>query len=572
MKLMRVVSSLIALVVLCHHTPSQAALHNRMDVHADWNLPAVIYPETWPDPLRFSIDNSAAHLVALIPDSGNNATSRQIVVSARAGEAWQAPVVIATNGAYSTDLYQYLPQQSHPVISGDGSTIAYVGYTGSTHAAFVVNRVAGETWSAPAMVPAGLPNTHYWISLSQDGNTLALCDYPFFGTQQVYVISRQNGVWNSPAGVSAGGYPSLSADGRKLAFVRNGQVAFSERQDGAWTSPVTLTNNDANAFIVEYPQMSADGRAIFYWLVKLVPDGNALIRAAQDLYLIRRTGRQWGESQKITPAPLLPASVTDGPAAADRYATRLIYTHAVTATDPINGQTYVYASQLEVSEGITDTWKTTHLVEANGFGNTNKWPRLTPDGRTLVFDGGTRYGSASPINNALWQMTTQTAPPQPPWAFNISALINMGGGSLFSPFDNMGYLFGAGTFSDTVEFTHGLPPMPLPPPPAGQFGIGGIGGIGGLGGLFSANALGPDGLSLQPLTPFTVTVNYTGTPTGPTIPGSLNVWWLNMGQWTPLPSQDDPTTRVLTATVNHLSEFAVFGRTNSLYLPAVLRK
>jgi hypothetical protein len=283
-------------------------------------------------------------------------------------------------------------------------------------------------------------------------------------------------------------------------------------------------------------------------------------------------GNQWGEPQKITPASLLPSSVTDGPAAANGYATRLIYTRAITTVDPIDGHVYVQASHLEMSEGITSTWQTSRLVEANGYGNYNKWPRLTPDGKTLIFDGGIRYGSALPINNALWQMTTQTPPPIPPWAFSITALIGMGGGSLFSAFDHIGYLFGAGTFSDTVEFTHGLPPLPPPPPPAGQFGIGGIGGIGGLGGLFSSSALGPGGLPLQPLMPFTVTVNYTNTPTGPTIPGSLNLWWLNMGQWTPLPCHDDSTTRVMTATVNHLSEFAIFGRTNSLYLPAVLRR
>lgn len=84
-----------------------------------------------------------------------------------------------------------------------------------------------------------------------------------------------------------------------------------------------LTDNNPDAFFVEYPQISADGRAIHYWLVELVPDGKALIRTTQD----KSRGGQAavGARQKVTPTPLLPSSVTDGPAAADRYATRLIF-------------------------------------------------------------------------------------------------------------------------------------------------------------------------------------------------------------------------------------------------------
>jgi hypothetical protein len=424
-------------------------------------------------------------------------------------------------------------------------------------------------------VPAGLPNTHYWISLSQDGNTLALCDFPFLGIQQLYVITRQGGVWDAPQLIGPGGNPSLSADGKKLAFGRNGRVAFTEQVGGAWTAPVELTTNDPNAFFVEYPQMSADGRAIHYWLVELVPDGRALIRTTQDLYITRRSGSGWSTPQKVTPTPLLPASVTDGPAAADRYGTRLIYTRAITTTDPADGHVYVYASHLDVSEGITETWQTTRLVAANGYGNYNKWPRLTPDGKALAFDGGVRYRSEQAVYDALWQMTTDVLPPLPPWAFSITGRIGIGGGALFSAFDNIGYRFGPGTFASPVDFTHGFrpaPPAPPPPPPTGMTNIGGIGGIGGLGGSFSASALGPGGLPLQPLQPFTVTVDYSATNTNAAIPGSLGLWWFNLGQWTPMPSQDDPATQVMTATINHLSDFAVFGAANQIYLPSVARE
>ena len=571
---MRPIYIFLLLATLCLAPAAQALAQEPHDAAptapAGWGAPTVIYDESWPDPLRASLNDDATRLVALIPHSGSDDNSRHIVVSEYAGGAWQEPVVIAQNGAHSDAPMQWLPQQTHPVISGDGSTIAYVGYTGSTFGAYIVDRLPGGGWGAPALLNTGLANTHYWISLSRDGNTLALCDYPFLGTQQVYVLTRQAGVWSAPQLIGAGGNPSLSADGTKLTYVSNGRAAFAEQIIGQWTAPQQLTGNDPASFFVEYPQLSGDGRAIHYWLVTLVPEGSALVRTAQDLFVLRREGSGWSAPGKVTATPILPSSVTEGPAASDRYATRLIYTRPITTTDPGDGHTYVYASHLEVSEGTTNTWQTSRLVEANGYGNYNKWPRLTPNGKTLVFDGGIRYGDNSAVYDALWQMTTDVAPPFPPWAFSITELIGANGGSLFSAFDNVRYLFGSGTFSDTVEFTHSFWPDP-PPPPAGLADIGGIGGIGGLGGAFTATILGPGGLSVQPAHPVTLTIDYNNTDTGATIPGSLSLWWLNLGNWTRLPTMDDPASGVMTATVSHFSHFAVFGETKQIFLPMVMR-
>jgi hypothetical protein len=538
----------------------------------DWSAPAVIYDEAWPDPLRFSLNDDATRLVALIPDSGNDDTSRHIVVSEFITGTWQPPIVIAQNGAYSDAAMQWLPQQTHPVISGDGTTIAYVGYTGTTFGVYIANRLPEGGWSDPALLNTGLANTHYRISLSRDGNTLAFSDYPFLGIQQLYLMVRQAGVWGAPQQIGAGGNPSLSADGRKLAFVSNARVAFVEQILGAWSAPQILTGNDPDRLFVENPQMSGDGRAIYYWLVDLVPAGNTLIRTAQNLFVLRREGVAWSAPQQVNAAPLLPSGVTDSPAAANHFATRLIYTRPVTTTDPGDGHTYVSGSHLEASEWVSATWQTTRLVESNGFGNYNKWPRLTPDGKTLIFDGGSRYVPGElPIYGALWQITTTVAPPLPAGGLSISGLFSGSGGSLFSAFDNIHYLFAAGTFSDTVTITHTFWPNP-PPPPVDLTGIGGIGGIGGLGGAFSTTLLGPGGLPVQPLRPVTVTIDYSNTDTGTAIPGSLSLWWLHLGLWARLPGADDPGTETLTAQVDHFSQFAVFGETNRLYLPCARRE
>jgi hypothetical protein len=443
-----------------------------------------------------------------------------------------------------------------------------VGWTGSTFGAYIVDRLPGGGWGTPALVPAGLPNVHYRISLSGNGDTLALADYPFFGVQNLYVITRQGGVWAAPVLIGPGGNPALAPGGARLTYVSNGQVYFAETTAASWTAPQALTDNDPSHLWVEYPQLSGDGNSIYYWLVTLVPQGSSLLRTAQDLYVLRRDG-DWGAPQKVNAEPVLPSSVTEGPAAADRYATRLIYTRPVTATDPLSGEVVVTSSHLDSSEGVTTTWRTQRVVAANGDGNYNKWPRLTPDGKTLVFDGGISYASDPPVYGALWQMTTTVAPPAPPWSLSVTTLVGPAGGSLFAPIDGINYVFGPGAFTTTVTVTHVSQPPPLPaPPPSGQVNIGGIGG--GLGGGFLTTLLGPGGLPIQPAQPVTVTVSYAGAPP-PVVPGSLGLWRLEGSQWAPLPSEDDAVAQLLTAQVDHFSQFAVFGETRPLFLPYVVR-
>lgn len=537
---------------------------------AGWSTPAVIYQEAWDDPLFFSLNMSNTRLVALNPNGGINDNSRPIVVSDYLNGAWRLPVTIAQNGMYSYDLYQTLPQQTHPVISGDGNTIAYVGYTGTTAGVYIVNRLSGGGWDTPQLLDTGLANTHYWISLSQFGNTLALCDYPFFGIQQVYVMTRTAGVWSAPKLIGAGGNPSLDPDGMKLTYVSNGRVAFAEQISGTWTAPVELTDNAYDKFSVEYPQMSGDGRAIYYWLVTLVPEGSSLIRAAQNLYIMRLEGSGWSEPEKVNPTPVVPTTRTEGPATADLFATRLIYSRPITTTNPIDDSIVVEESELEISEWLTDTWQATTLVESTGFNNFNTWPRLLWNGETLVFDGGARYVENVPVNNALWKMTTDVAPQFPYWVYSISAVIGPGGGGLTSPFDNISYLLGPGTFTNTVTITHTVWTNP-PSPPFGMSGIGGIGLLGGFGGAFSTTMMGPGGLPVQPSLPVTVTVNYSDTNTGATIPGTLGLYWWHANMWDPVECMDSNMNKKVTGTMTHFSNFAIFGETHQVFLPLVVR-
>lgn len=70
-----------------------------------------------------SVSDDGARLVAVDVVNGED-KSRNIVVSEFSNGAWQPVQVIAQNGVYDTSQY------THPVMNGDGNTIAYVGWTG----------------------------------------------------------------------------------------------------------------------------------------------------------------------------------------------------------------------------------------------------------------------------------------------------------------------------------------------------------------------------------------------------------------------------------------------------------
>lgn len=567
----------LGLVATPRHAQAQAQDDVTPAAPTAWSTPATLYPEAWPAPRHTSFSNDGARLVALVPNSGSDDNSRHIVFSEAKNGVWQTPTVIAQNGAYADAGFQVLPQRTHPVISGDGKTIAYVGYTGTTYGLYVLNRVADGTWSAPALVNTGFANTHYWIGLSRTGATLAVSDYPFLGVQHLYVLTRTNGAWSAPMRVSldsgpnqGGGMPSLSEDGSRLVFIANAQVMYSQRTADGWTAPIAITGHDTQTIMAEFPQLSGDGMCIVYWLVTLTPNGSGQVRTAQNLYNVWWERDAWGAPRLVNPTPVLPSSATEGPATLSRAATRIVYTRPVTTTDSISGESTVTGSHLDVSEWIGGAWQTTRLVEMTGYGNFNQWPRLTPVGRTLTFDGWQRATGALPVN-ALWRLTTADSPTIPPHAFSLTALLSTVGSTLLSsPFDNTRYQFDPGAFTTTVTMTHSFWTDP-PAPPDGFTGIGGIGGIGGLGGSFLTTLLGRGGLPIQPTRPVTITVDYSDTDTGTTIPGSLSVWWRNADAWVRLPSIDDPAIGQVMAPVSHFSHFAIFGETNRLYLPHIAR-
>lgn len=518
-------------------------------------------------PIHPSLSNDGTRAVGLLPYSGDGDDNRHIVVSEKVGGIWQEQVVVATNGWYSHDSYQHMARRTYPVISGDGQTIVYVGHTGENFvfAPYMITRQPNG-WSTPTRIPTGLADVHYWISLSQDGHTLALGSYVYLGTSHIYVLTRSGDSWSEPVRVTldeyplaGGGRPSLSADGHKLAYIQNRHLIFTEWIEGSWLPPQQLTNYQRHES-VEFPQMSGDGQAIYYWLVQHVSEGGAMVRKSQDLYVMRRSGGEWHEPEKVTDAPTIPSYGTDSPAAANETATRFIYTRPITRPDPILGQ-IIYAAQLEWSEWSEEGWQTTTLVPV-GHGGMNRWPRLSPDGLILLFKGGTRYTEDSQeMSGMLLQISTAVPPPVRPLPVSVTGEIGSEGGTLFSEIDQTRYTFPPGTFSDSVSVTHTFQPPAVAPAGLTTSGHG-----------FVVTAVYSDtNQPAQPTLPVTVTIDYGLTGHGPAIPGTLQLWRLEGSAWLPLPGVDDPAGRQLTAQISHFSQFAVFGETYQTFLPVVVR-
>jgi hypothetical protein len=339
-----------------------------------WDAPTPISDPTWDYPRFLSMNDDATCVTALLPYSGSGDNNRHVVVKELVGGVWQPSTVIAENGRFSQDPFQWMPQYTHPVMSGDGSTIAYVGWTGETFGVYIVDRLPGGGWSAPTLLNTGLANVHYWISLSQDGKTLALASYSFFGVDHVYVTTRSVEGWSVLTCVSAesgplegGGMPALSGDGQKLVYIQNARVTFVQRVNGQWSQPVQITqNNHWEGDSVDYPQLSRDGRAVFYWLVHL----NGSVMQNQNLHILRWNGSGWSAPQQVNTGPVIPITdVSRQPAAADRQATRLIFSRPITISEPDMGDV-VIASHLEMAEWRgDDVWQESRLIEAEGVYN-----------------------------------------------------------------------------------------------------------------------------------------------------------------------------------------------------------
>ncbi|HSH51424.1 MAG TPA: hypothetical protein VK982_06840 [Bacteroidales bacterium] len=167
----------------------------------------------------------------------------------------------------------------NPVVSGDGSTLAFTSSLKFYDAIFYSKKENGK-WTFPInlMAQLGVDDNTSTLSLSQDGKELYLYrDDDFDGN--IYVSFFRNGKWTKIKKLNENintkyweSHASLSPDGKKLYFASNRDGGFgdldiyvSERlTDTTWGVPENLGDNINTQWNENTPFLSVDGSKLFF--------------------------------------------------------------------------------------------------------------------------------------------------------------------------------------------------------------------------------------------------------------------------------------------------------------------
>lgn len=180
-----------------------------------------------------------------------------------------------------------------PSISADGKTIIFETNKGGSYKLFESKFTSGD-WE----VPTPIANVNNFgdstdliggPSISFDGNTLYFfANIGYGGSSDIYFSTREKAGWSVPQAIGAPinstsyeAFPSISADGRYLYFVRQneegpqskdlknfGGVCYSiwraeKNSDGTWKEPIPLPN-PINFDCEKAPKIMADGKTLIF--------------------------------------------------------------------------------------------------------------------------------------------------------------------------------------------------------------------------------------------------------------------------------------------------------------------
>lgn len=555
------VSLAFLILVICAPAHAQSSGPAGLAASAPWSEAVVVSSgwETWP-----SINSDGTRVVALDADPAVSHGQKRIVFFERTAAGWGGPQVVASNGAAQDS--GWLPQYTHPVLSGDGRTVAYLGATGQSapdpqYAVYVVDQTDGA-WGAPVAVPTGLLNPHYFLALRGDGDAVVYNSYLLWDpVWPMYVSERSVGAWGERRQLSnewGGAEPAMSADGTAMAYLAtNSRLMFVEKIGDAWAAPVLLVDNNPDESNLEHPTISADGRSIFYWKVQLEPAGGYYLRTAQDLYVLRRQGTGWTAPMKVTATSVIPNAPTDAPAATDAHGTRVIYSRPRAEGDLIVGAT------LEMTEFISGAWTAPAAVTDFMYYANDKHSRLSEDGKRLVYEADHYTYNGT---HGLREKTTAADPPAPEQPALVQGLIWAATPTNFVAGSTM-LSFPAGAFTSTVQLTYtqlatagALAADQLVP----------------LGYEFELSAIYTDtgkAASIAPGGGYTISIERSAINLGLVSSTTVQLYRWNGAGWTQegiTPDEEISGTRIV-ARADRLGRFAVFGHVRSLYLPLVMR-
>jgi ankyrin repeat protein len=229
--------------------------------------------------VTFSGDGCEAFWTSSYLPNGGGYTRSRILTSKLEGGRWSAPAAAAFSGPMLGD--------DVPHFSPDGerlyflSTRAFPGVGGGEKLWFVERGESG--WSEPHAVRGG-PNAmrlHWQFSVASSGNVYFSADAPGgHGSGDLYVSRRVDGAYQEPQNLGslvnsehAEGSPFVAPDESYLLITRSGHpeglgdgdlcVSFRDA-DGRWGRPVNLPSPVNSASRDMCPQVTRDGRYLFF--------------------------------------------------------------------------------------------------------------------------------------------------------------------------------------------------------------------------------------------------------------------------------------------------------------------
>ncbi len=216
-------------------------------------------------------------------------------------------------------LKEYINQGSvndRPVVSFDGSVMAYTEKRGLESVVFVTHR-EGDTWGTPTDITleASMGTDCHTTSLNRDGTELYLFKNDNYDGN-LYVTRLVQGRWSPIEKLNKNintrfyeSHAAISSDGRKLYFTSNREGGLGELDlwvsekdiTDDWGIPVNLGNVVNTPFNEETPFISGDGNTLTF-----SSEGHGSM-GGYDIFLSRLSAGAWGNPVNIG----FPVSTTD---------------------------------------------------------------------------------------------------------------------------------------------------------------------------------------------------------------------------------------------------------------------
>jgi len=345
------------------------------------------------------LDASDDASCAVSIDASSEGYDRTITYYKHSSNGWTSQVV-ASNG-----IKQSFPlMETHPVISGNGKTIVFLGKSEDGTRLYEVTILPDGTLSSPKIidsVPDGWFGTGLDINYSGD-LVVYVCgngDGWFGGTATLYYIEKKSGVWTLPRPVfnasgsnyqGASASPSLDKWGDSIAWAQSSyqsDVFYAKKTSDGFGEPQILTSTPENETLVS---LSRDGNTVSY--IREYTENS--VYTGKDICAAKNVSGEWRPEQTINSSKETISALYDSKPTMNESGTRLVYNSFY-----MSGDTITHA-RLKMSQYEDGNWTSpVEISDTSWFYDED--PNLSEDGKKLIF----------PSSSSVYTMTTSVAPP-----------------------------------------------------------------------------------------------------------------------------------------------------------------